>query len=272
MQLDPDFAADFAQGELRAEMVEGLAEANQDETSTSTTHHTGNYAVSPRELSLRLHKVIQSRLEERVDELEAALQNSQRKIQIMESECKSWREFPDNQLIFSLDQESLIAKEKCNSISEPLVMNLSGEALDAYNEACEELMKKSESEEEDSPCRVYETTSRSHSPNSLVFESQNEVMNSSVPLHSSIIQGKSLCEFFPNNFSTQLEDHISWVQGLSDSSDSREIGEFNDEMEKQLIKQIVERTKKGSPAVLNAQKLLFSMDEHEHYQHEETEN
>lgn len=269
MQLDPDFVADFAQGELRAEVVRGQAvdqtKSNQDESSTSPTHHSGNYAVSPRELSLRLHEVIQSKLEERIDELEAALQNSQRKIQIMESEHKSWSEFPNSRLRYSLGQECSIAKEECNSISEPLVMNLSGEALDAYNEAYEELMKSSESDIGDSPCGVYEHISGSCSPNHVIFESQSEAMNGSMPPHSSTIQGKSLGEFFSNNLSVQLEDHICWVQGLSESSGSREeIGDFDNEMERQLIKQLVEKTKKGSPAVLNAQKLLFSMDEHEH--------
>ncbi|RXH94986.1 uncharacterized protein LOC126630289 [Malus sylvestris] len=63
----------------------------------------------------------------------------------------------------------------CKTTAEPLVMNLSGEALDAYNEAYEELMKISESYEEDSPCSIFETFSaQNHS------QTQSEEVNGSV--------------------------------------------------------------------------------------------
>lgn len=266
VQLDPDFVADFAQGELRADMVKGQAidqpKSNPDETNTSTTRHSGNCAVSPRELSLRLHEVIQLRLEERIDELEAALQNSERKAHLMESKYK--REFSNSELRWSSSRENSLSKEECLTRTQPMVMNLSGEALDAYNEAYEELMKTSESEEEDSPCRVYVNILASHSPSHVMLESRSEGINGSVP-HSAVVKEKSLGEMFSHSLRMPLEEQISWAQRSSDSSDSRDENiDFDDEMEKELIKQIVEKTKKGSPVVLNAQKLLFSMDEHEH--------
>ncbi|XP_015883133.3 uncharacterized protein LOC107418941 isoform X1 [Ziziphus jujuba] len=268
VELDPEFVADFAQGELRVDMIKGQAvdqpKSNPDETDPSTTCHSGNYAVSPRELSLRLHEVIQSRLEERIDELEAALQNSERKVHLMESEHKNRREFSNNELRWSSSRENSFSKEECITMTQPIVMNLSGEALDAYNEAYEELMKTSESEEEDSPCRVYENILGSHSLGCVMFESQSERINASMP-HSAIIKEKSLGELLSHSLRMPSEEQISWVQKSNDSSDSRdEISDFDDEMEKELIKQIVEKTKKGSPVVLNAQKLLFSVDEHEH--------
>lgn len=90
LQLDPDFVADFAQGELQTDVIAGKdfvhSELNEDDSDTVVPV---NYAVSPHELTLRLHEVIQSRLEGCVQELEIALENSQRKLRLMESEHES---------------------------------------------------------------------------------------------------------------------------------------------------------------------------------------
>ncbi|KAM7471464.1 hypothetical protein LguiA_009647 [Lonicera macranthoides] len=65
-------------GELRANVLTRKAgpqpHVDQDVSGNSTTH-SPNYAVSPTELSLQLHEVLQSRLEESVKELETELQN-----------------------------------------------------------------------------------------------------------------------------------------------------------------------------------------------------
>ncbi|XP_062116711.1 uncharacterized protein LOC133830691 [Humulus lupulus] len=264
VELEPDFVADFAQGELRVDMLGGQAVAktksNEDGASTSTTHHSANYAVSPRQLSLRLHEVIQSRLEERVNELETALQNSQRKIRVIESERKNWGEPLIGRLKYPSMQESPVAREECNSVSQPLVMALSGEALDAYNEAHEELMKMSDSDEEDSPCRFYENPQGSCSFSDVMSECQNGEINGSME-HSATAEEKLVGKFSQTSLRMQ-EEHISLVPGSNETSDSQdEVSDADDEIEKQLIKQIVERTKKGSPVVLNAQRLLFSLDE-----------
>lgn len=234
-------------------------ESNRD-ASGSSTHHSGNYAVSPRELSLRLHEVIQSRLEERVKQLETALENSHRKVQVMESDHKvSRRKFSVTKLRYSSDEES---KEECNSMAEPLVMNLSGEALDAYNEAYEELMKINESEDEDSPSGVYEDNygSDTYPYDPSLSCDQNGKMNRSAP-HIAHDKEKILMAVYSSQ-SKASDDHSSRVQELLDVGVSGdENSDCNDEMEKQLIKQIVEKSKKGSPVVLNAQNWLFLMDE-----------
>ncbi|KAF5459650.1 hypothetical protein F2P56_019580 [Juglans regia] len=151
VELDPDFVADFAQGELRADMINDRAaqpESNEDARDTSTPH-SGNYAVSPRELSLRLHEVIQSRLEDRVLELETALQNSQRKLNLMESgPANSWKEFSRCERVYSSVRESSIA-QKCNPLAQPLF-------LDADSEAYIDLVKTDDSEYQVLPSRVYE--------------------------------------------------------------------------------------------------------------------
>ncbi|XP_011006581.1 PREDICTED: uncharacterized protein LOC105112549 [Populus euphratica] len=153
VELDPDSTADFARGELR-HMVSGQAaaqsESNLDARGTSPTC-SANYAVSPRELSLHLHEVIQSRLQERVKELETALQNSQRKVQLLESDHKNvQRLLSTTEPRYSSGEVSPVVEGDFSCIDQPLVMNLSREALDAYNEAYEELNKMNESEEEDS--------------------------------------------------------------------------------------------------------------------------
>lgn len=263
VELDPDFEADFAHGELKANMIDrDKTDSNQD-ASGSSTHHSGNYAVSPRELSMRLHEVIESRLEERVKELETALENSQRKVQLMESQRKSsWRKFSNSPLRFSLDEES---KEECNAMAEPLVMNLSGEALDAYNEAFEELMKIDDSEEENSPSGDFENNHQigSHPFDQSVSWVHNGIINGSSP-HTVHNKEKILNEVHSSQRTLSEECSLRVQELLDVGMSGDESSDCEGEMEKQLIKQIVEKTKKGSPGVLNAQKWLFLMDEDKH--------
>ncbi|GAV85779.1 LOW QUALITY PROTEIN: hypothetical protein CFOL_v3_29213, partial [Cephalotus follicularis] len=266
-ELDPESVADFAQGELKADMIRGRAmaqhELNQDASGTCTTN-SGNYAVSPRELSLRLHELIQSRLEERVRELETALQNSEKKFQVMESEHRfPWRTFSRSEQIHSFTQESQNTEE-CNSLAHPLVMNLSGEALEEYNEAYEELMKINDSDDENSLLGVDE---KNHQMAMHIIDhsapwGQNGGVNYSLPL---LTDSKDQTSVELLSSHARLEDNSSRPQELLDIGVSGdENSDCDDEMEKQLIQQIVEKTKKGSPVVLNAQRLLFSEDENEH--------
>lgn len=263
VELDPDFEADFAQGELKANMINRDKRDSNQDASGSSTHHSGNYAVSPRELSMRLHEVIQSRLEERVKELETALENSQRKVKLMESEHRSTgRKFSNSPLRFSSDEES---KEECNAMAEPLVMNLSGEALDAYNEAYEELMKIDDSEDENSPSVDYENNHQigSHPFDQRVSWVQNGIINGSSP---HIVHNKEKISnevhSSPRTLSEEYSLRVPELLDVGKSGD--ESSDCEGEMEKQLIKQIVEKTRKGSPVVLNAQKWLFLMDEDKH--------
>ncbi|XP_076903921.1 uncharacterized protein LOC143559137 [Bidens hawaiensis] len=165
VELDPDFEPGVVEGELRADMLD------------NTTTHSPNYAVSPRELSVRLHEVLQSQLEERVRELEAEIEARNQ---------KSWKDFSSSD-----------AGDE-NRVDEPVVLNLSGEALDAYNEACDEFAKFDE-----------------------------------------------------------LDDYDDGTP-LGGGGTGGDVMDFDeDEMEKLLIKHIVEKARQGSPAVLNAQRALF---------------
>ncbi|KAJ0038585.1 hypothetical protein Pint_23498 [Pistacia integerrima] len=98
VELDPGFDTDIVHGDLKLDKAKGdpggLSDSDHEVSGTSTNPpDIENYAVSPRELSLQLHKVIQSRLEARIMELEAALEHNQKRLHSMKSESvKPWRE------------------------------------------------------------------------------------------------------------------------------------------------------------------------------------
>ncbi|KAJ6318059.1 hypothetical protein OIU76_013577 [Salix suchowensis] len=67
-----------------------FSDSDDDADGSSTNPiDTANYTVSPKELSLRLHEVIQSRLVVRIVELEAALENSQKRLLALELDSTS---------------------------------------------------------------------------------------------------------------------------------------------------------------------------------------
>lgn len=102
-------ANDIVRGDIKLNKVNGesggSSHSDSDVSRTSSDHPDAtNYAVSPQELSLRLHKVIQSRLEARIKELETALENSQKRLHSLELESMTpWRDYGE---IESSSQES----------------------------------------------------------------------------------------------------------------------------------------------------------------------
>ncbi|KAK6123119.1 hypothetical protein DH2020_043115 [Rehmannia glutinosa] len=239
-ELDPDYVSDVIQGELRADLFGAKtgpgaqAYSDRDGSSSSSTPRSVHYPISPRELSLRLHEVIQSRLEERVKELETALEHSQTKLKCMKPEnTHSWTDFPNYKTGNSSDHESPIATDQ------PVVINLSGEALSAYNDAFEVFTKLSESDEE---------------------ESKNQDFFRNGGLESCIQQD------FVSNGSSETETAFHSQEGDANTNLSNDVvcnsrDESDDEMERLLIRQIVEKARQGSPAVLKAQRALLSIDQ-----------
>lgn len=248
MQIDPDFVADFAQGELPANTFSGT-------NANVTTPLPSNYGVSPHELSVRLHEVIQHQLEKRVKELEIALENSQRRVRFLESK----HDGSFGKASSPTKENSMMTSEDCDTMSQPLILNLSGEALDAYNEAYEELIKINDSED-NSPTNIHESDDNkqgsplSHDWNVTGFDHSSAT-------NSVVDEGSlSMEPYFSKE--TMLEGESSSELNVS-GDESRDCD--NDEMERQLIRQIVERTKKGSPLFQNAKKMLYSMDEDEQH-------
>ncbi|CAA7026978.1 unnamed protein product [Microthlaspi erraticum] len=261
-EMEPDFEVEFAQGELRDDLVGRQrfdeTESNKEPSGISTPE-SGNYTVSPRDLSLRLHKVINSRNGERIKELEIALQESHRKVEqlVMEAEEKKksvsrfW-ESHDEVMKHRRDSNRPVSVEKKHNPAvaevQPLVMNIAGEALDAFHESYEELMDINDySEEDDIPFKMHESDQQ---------EELSLTSKSSPWSHRDDMKDSS-----------RTSEDVSFLRlqdllGLSDKEEEEdEDGEFESEMEKQLIKQIVEKAKQGSSAVFNAQKMLFLMEE-----------
>ncbi|XP_042034841.1 uncharacterized protein LOC121781193 isoform X2 [Salvia splendens] len=234
--FDPDFVSDFHEGKLRSRSFAAEFHGKSDE-SRSSTPRSCPYPVSPRELSLRLHQVIQSRLEERIKELETALQNSQQKSKYMGSKhVHPWRELSGSGTRNSSTRDSPIARNGHESKDEPVVISLSGEALAAYNEAYDVFTKVSESDEEDFQAGFENGYHAEYDLNEVqetVFDQRTEE-----DLYS------------PQN------------NALGCRRDEGEDCAEDDEIERLLIKQIVEKAKQGSPAVLKAQRefLLLNID------------
>ncbi|KAF9597252.1 hypothetical protein IFM89_016393 [Coptis chinensis] len=241
LEIDPDSVADIVHGELRVDMVKGGGDRTDSGRGTSGTStirtENANYAVCPQELSLRLHEVIQSRLQKQITELETALESSQKKLQSMESsQINLWRKYSNSE-IGSSPQESPTLREENNNLAEPLFLNLSGDALDAYNEAYEELTKITETDE-DSP------------PPFMAYKNNQFKEELQQSDHSVLWSRDGSTE---NGFKSV---EVVEIQDENDDDD-----DDDDEMARLLIKQIVEKTRQGSPVVLNAQRMLFQMDE-----------
>ncbi|KAL0926064.1 hypothetical protein M5K25_004446 [Dendrobium thyrsiflorum] len=222
-----ELIADVVQGELREDLLinGGREYSTTDEedykdagTGGATQPYNSNYSVSPKELSLRLHRVIESRLEERINELESALEQSQMKLKIVEAERSRSSDAE------SSNQDSLESLKQNDS---SLRLDLAGDALNAYDEAYEEFIRLAETEDEKLP-------------------------SSSI----STIDNKE-----------KAWEQIVWRAGSYGSSGTEEEEEEEEEDDddgfdegKDLIQKIVEKTRQGSPALLNAQRMLFLMD------------
>ncbi|XP_077230413.1 uncharacterized protein LOC143863585 [Tasmannia lanceolata] len=253
-EVDPDHIADIVHGELRVDTISRENDSDCDPSGISTTHqYPTNYSVSPKELSLRLHELIQSRLEERIDELETALQHSQKRLHLMEAErVKSPRDFSNSELESQSTQESPTPMEKGIGTAPPLFLNLSGDALNTYYEAYNEFARIVETEEEDPPVKENKQIDDIHLIDQNLFRGRGGGgRNGSLP-HLEISKNLNCDEM-------RLCERISMSRGSNEASESEE--EDDDEMGKLLIKQIVEKTRQGSPVVLNAQRMLFSRDE-----------
>ncbi|CAA7399368.1 unnamed protein product [Spirodela intermedia] len=163
-QVEPDFVGDIVHGELRVNVVNGGSEGNQPAADSRPAEPPANYAVSPRQLSLRLHELIQSQLEDRIKELEEALSHSQRRggrrpppppppppHLTGAAGADSLGDFSSSDLGSLSDPGSptMAIDQLPPEMSHPLCLNLSGDALDAYHEAYEEFQRSSEADEEE---------------------------------------------------------------------------------------------------------------------------
>lgn len=237
-QLDPDIVGEVIHGDLNANMLTGADDSCQDACSSSTTQeHPTNLAVSPRELSLRLHELNQSRLKERITELELALQQSQKQLCLMEAEQEiSLGGFSSSEIGSFYTHESPTMMEPTNTISPPSVLNISENALNTHDEAYLEFMKMAKMAEEE---------------NSRQTNDKRPLPLDHIP-HCGRIGDGSLLHLETDNREFSRVGECKYNN--DDNDDDDELGNL-------LIKKIVEKTRLGSPIVLNVQRMLLSMDE-----------
>lgn len=258
-EFDQDFMADVVHGELPADMLDGGADNRKDDNdrdskSTSTTETNNvNYAVSPRELSIRLHEVIQLRLEERIKELERALEQGQKQLQLMEVDrALSEKAFSISDMGSSSAQDSPTMMVTDNSLSQAFCLNLAGDALNAYDEAYEEFTSITNAEKEN----VQLTTNMGN---------QNFYKDGLYASDRSLIWGMEGDSADQSQRCAQeaTQEQITKTKESNDSCESNGVNEdeYNDnDDDDELIQQIVEMTRQGSPVVLHAQRMLFSLD------------
>lgn len=150
VELDPDFEVDVVQGDLKIHMpwpADASPLESDNDASGGLTNHTisSNYIVSPWELSVCLHKLIESRLEARIEELEQALRNSRKRYSMEWLRIISSRELESGEIGSS--STPVTHTYEVDDIDPSLVTSLSGEALNAYNEAYEEIIRMTDSDE-----------------------------------------------------------------------------------------------------------------------------
>ncbi|KAG6498268.1 hypothetical protein ZIOFF_046180 [Zingiber officinale] len=251
-ELDPDLIADFTDGELKAEKLSGrisedqaMNASNSDSSSENPTH-SANYSVSPQELSLRLHKVIQFRLEERIEQLERTLKQTQKQLQLLESDHHlSQRAFSSSDMGSSSNLDSPTGTAGNIALVQPFCLNLTGEALDAYDEVYEEFVRASNMEE-NRPMTTYSKDQCEHYLHSSYENLVQEMHEPKSPRRESIgIQKLKNKETFDGD---EIDDEYD--------NDDDEDDEMNT-----LIKQILEKTRQGSPTAQHVQRMLSSMDD-----------
>ncbi|XP_074565758.1 uncharacterized protein LOC141822220 [Curcuma longa] len=234
-ELDPDLLADVADGELKAEKLPGMVSedhstsANESRSSSANLIHDANYSVSPCELSLRLHEVIQLRLQERIKELETALHQTQKQLRLLESDhLLTHRAFSSSDMGSSSNLDSPTG-------------------LDAYDELYEEFVQAT-NKEENQPTTTYSRHQRSHylhsSDDNLIWEMDDPKSCGRESMGDQKLKNKG------SFYRDEIEDEY----------DNDDDNQDDDEM-KILIKQILEKTRQGSPAVQHVQRMLFSMDD-----------
>ncbi|XP_042474016.1 uncharacterized protein LOC122056236 [Zingiber officinale] len=250
-ELHPDLLAD---GELKAEKLPGRVfedqstSANDSRSSSPNLIRDANYSVSPCELSLRLHEVIQLRLQERIKELETALHQTQKQLQLLESDhLLTHRAFSSSDMGSSSNLDSPTGTAGNFALVRPFCLNLTGEALDAYDEVYEEFVQATNMEQ-NQPTTTYSRDQRSHY---LHSSDKNLIGQMDEPKFSG---RESMGDQKLKNKGSFYRDEID------DEYDNDGDNEDEDEM-KNLIEQILEKTRQGSPAVQHVQRILFSMDD-----------
>ncbi|KAG6491915.1 uncharacterized protein LOC122000959 [Zingiber officinale] len=247
-ELDLELITDeIVGGELKTGRFFNDQSTNLSDCTSSTDRpFKANYSVSPRELSLRLHEVIQLRLQERIEELERELQQTQKQLQLVESDClASQRGLSSSDVGSSSNMNSPIGTAGIISLAKPVCLNLNGESLEAYDEVYRDFSRVANMEEN----RPLTTNSKDHieyyfhsSDANLIWEREGLRSFGEEPLWDQKLKDKGL-----------LATHE--VHALDE-------GDYvYDEEMRTLITRILEKTRQGSPIVQDVQRMLFALND-----------
>ncbi|KAI3467245.1 hypothetical protein Pfo_023908 [Paulownia fortunei] len=244
VELDPDIEPDIVQGDLKSTIINGESESGNETTDTTTNcYQPVNYAVSPWELSLRLHELIESRLETHIKELEIALGSSQNRVQFLGSQSIfSGRRFPYSETESSSTHHypTCICDEHAKREDVPSAENFSSNYVDAYKEPNGILLRVTDKDQEN---EVGESSSKAVDQGKHPID---EIWNGeydSISHHSVIMEedrSLDLVEDMPEIGDKQRS------KSFMPNEDCVSEDEGTDESEMLLIKQIVERRKSGS--------------------------
>ncbi|GMY16492.1 hypothetical protein FCV25MIE_11731 [Fagus crenata] len=262
--LDPNFVVDVVQEDLPPlkvpRLTAVLSESDSDVNGIQTDYtHRANCGV----LSIRLHEVIHSRLEARIMELETALEDTQMRLHAMDSEHMISLNNLYVEKKSSSTQESPTFMDEGYDMNGHFIINLSGEALDTYSEAYKEISMITLTDEEAPPETTHNSdcTEKELNPfDKNLFKGQiGDCTGNGSSSQYDIIEERLSSSLNPNDIRTK-EEKVSRSSESDYTGKSEDVDEDDDEMGKLLIKRIVEKTRQGSSVVLNAQRMLYSMD------------
>lgn len=157
MQLELDFREDIVQEDLRLDGVNWehgrLPDSDHDRSRTPLNHtREASNAVSPWELSFRLHEVIESRLKARIMDLETELKNGQKKVHFTELENLVLEGCSCSQLESSSAEDRLSGAQEGNHFNPPSMLNSSRKASDSASAEISMMTKSRKEAQTDTTC------------------------------------------------------------------------------------------------------------------------
>ncbi|KZV22431.1 hypothetical protein F511_24758 [Dorcoceras hygrometricum] len=258
VELDPDYEPDIARGDLKPMMAmeaqDTTSESGYESTSTTTNiSQPPNYAVSPHELSFRLHELIESRLEARIKELEIALSNSERKVQVLGSQgILSGRRLSFSETEYSCSLQSPINNCGHYTTDGSLVRNISSNSLDSIKEANGTLMRAMKNKQERIERSSTSSCGSDHEMHSTVqklidglFNDEKNVSQQDFGMEKGAGQDDSVQDVV-RTWDRQMSRSL-----ILDEDFESEDEEETDDSEMLLIKKIVERRRSDSAFVFN---------------------
>lgn len=212
-------------------MINGKPESENETTATINNknhYRPANYGVSPWELSLRLHELIESKLESRIKELEMALYNSQNSSQLLDSQSiVSVRkfEYSESETSSSHHSPTCICYEHDEGEDTQIFSINHVDALYKERNGILVRMMDNNQENEDGESSIRAVDQGKYSRNSMWNENRY-----------SVLRYDGAREEVDRQQSTKL----MWDEDCL----SEDVG--SDELDALMIKQIVERRKSGS--------------------------